>query len=384
MARYLFIMANEGARWGGSEPLWSSAAERLARSGNEVRVSAKYWGEPVPQVEKLRLAGCEIFYIDYHIPSVLIRQIRRIRGIYDLHAFRLAHLRKAAQGVDLVVISQGDNNDGLPWIEAAQTLGHKYAVIAQSAVVYWWPNDDVAERAAKGYEHAVRSYFVSQAVLDLSRRQFGSPLRNAKVVQQAFNVRYDPNPPWPNDYADGLSLACVARLDIISKGHDLILEVLAQPRWRDRKVRVSFVGEGPHERGLRRLANDLQLANVKFLGHQDDIEQVWKAHHALVLPSRFEGMPLTLLEAMLCGRPCIVTDVGGNRELVRDGVNGFLAKAPTVELLDEAMNRAWESRRHLKEMGEIAAADVRKFVSPDPAEAFVRELESLVDGAGHK
>ena len=56
---------------------------------------------------------------------------------------------------------------------------------------------------------------------------------------------------------------------------------------------------------------------------------IWAEHHALVLPSRFEGMPLVVVEAMLCGRPCIVTDVGGNAELIRDGINGFLAKAPT-------------------------------------------------------
>jgi glycosyltransferase involved in cell wall biosynthesis len=77
---------------------------------------------------------------------------------------------------------------------------------------------------------------------------------------------------------------------------------------------------------------------------------------------------------MLCGRACIVTDVGGNRELVRDGVNGFLARAATADLLDDAMNRAWENRMALKEMGKTAAADVRKLVSADPVEEFIGEL----------
>ena len=121
------------------------------------------------------------------------------------------------------------------------------------------------------------------------------------------------------------------------------------------------------------------MKGVEFPGHREDIEEVWSKHHAMVLPSRQEGMPLTLVEAMLCGRACIVTDVGGSRELVRDDVNGFLAKAPTVELLDEAMNRAWESRGRLREMGGRAAEDVRKWVSADPAEDFVRELEALVE-----
>ena len=121
----------------------------------------------------------------------------------------------------------------------------------------------------------------------------------------------------------------------------------------------------------------LKLSSVEFRGQVDDVEGVWAQHHALVLPSRFEGMPLTVVEAMLCGRPCVVTDVGGNRELVRDGINGFIAKAPTVELVDEAMNRAWENRARLKEMGCMAATDVRRWVSRDPGEDFAHELAAV-------
>ena len=91
-------------------------------------------------------------------------------------------------------------------------------------------------------------------------------------------------------------------------------------------------------------------------------------------------MPLSLVEAMLCSRPAIVTDVAGHRELIRDDINGFLAKAPTVELFDEAMNRAWENRHRLREMGEAAARDVRQWISADPTGDFVRELDSLVNG----
>jgi glycosyltransferase involved in cell wall biosynthesis len=376
MSKYLFIMANEGHRWGGSEPLWSSTAERLVRRGNEVRVSVKDWGEPVPQIEKLRLAGCQIFYRDYSIPPFLTRQIRKIFPRPD---YRLTHVRTVGLGVDLVVISQGSNTDGLVWMEASQTAGLKYAVIAQSAVVYWWPDDEYAERLAKSYENANAAYFVSCANLELSRHQFGSLLRNAKVVRNPFNVQYQARPPWPNGPSDQLALASVARLDVISKGHDVLLQVLGLPHWRERAITLSIIGEGPHERGLRRMAEALKLTNVRFAGPTDNIEEVWKKHHALVLASRFEGMPLVLVEAMLCGRPGIVTDVGGNRELVRDGTNGFLAKAATVPFLDEALDRAWESRMRLKEIGCAAASDVRQWVSPDPADDFANELAALAE-----
>jgi glycosyltransferase involved in cell wall biosynthesis len=374
MKKYLFIMAQEGHPWGGSEPLWSFAAEHLVRWGNEVRVSVKDWGKPVPQIERLRSAGCQVFYRDYRIPPFITRQFRRL---YPAPPFVDSHMANAGRGVDLVVVCSPDNRTGFEWMEGARDAGRKYAMIAQSAVVYWWPEDGIADRLAEAYENASGSYFVSQAILEISRWQFGSPLEKAKVVRNPFNVSYDACPPWPSSSDDELALACVGRLDVISKGQDLLLQVLGLPHWRERRVRVSVIGTGPNERGLRRMAGRLGLNSVEFVGHQNNIEEIWNQHHALVLPSRFEGMPLTVLEAMLCGRPCVVTDVGGNRELVRDGINGFMAKAPTVELLNEAMNRAWENRARLKEMGRAAAKDVRQFVSRDPGQDLARELAAV-------
>jgi glycosyltransferase involved in cell wall biosynthesis len=374
MRKYFFIMANEGHRWGGSEHLWSAAAERLARRGNEVRVSAKDWGDRVPEVEALRGAGCRIFYRKSPAPFLT----RASRKVLRMAEYRFDHVADAGRGVDLVVISQGTNDDGLLLIEAARSRGLKYAILSHSAVVYWWPSDELADRLAKVYDAASAAYFVSQANVELSRRQFGSQLPDAKVVRNPFNVSYNASVPWPTNPGGGLALAFVGRLDIISKGHDLLLQALARPRWRDRDVRISFVGDGPHERALRRMAGELKLNNICFAGKAKNIEKVWSEHHALVLASRFEGMPLVVVEAMLCSRPCIVTNVGGNSDLVRDGINGFLAPAATVDFVDEAMNRAWESRHRLKEMGEIAGKDVRSWVSKDPGEDFANELERLV------
>lgn len=377
MSRYLFIAAQEGPVWGGSEHLWSGAAERLAREENYVRISARNSPETMPHFERLRQAGCEVFYRPPVLPPFFRRQLNRVIGHPPYHE---SHLRAVAKGMDLVVISQGGNLDGLSWIEAARTLGHRYAAISQSAVIHGSPNDDLASRLAAAHENAAATYFVSQASLEISRLQFSSPLTNAKVVRNPFKVRYDVRPPWPAEGEAVLRLACVARLDITTKSQDLLLRILGLPKWKQRPVRLSLVGNGPNEKGLRYLAAQIGLTNVDFCGHSDDIEQVWAHHHALVLPSRVEGMSLAVQEAMLCGRAPIVTDVGGNREVVRDNVNGFLAKAATVELVDETMERAWENRHRLREMGEAAAIDVRKWVSPDPAGDFARELASLVNG----
>jgi glycosyltransferase involved in cell wall biosynthesis len=371
-----FIASAELVSWGGSEYCWSAAAERLARCGARVSASVLDWGVSVPQVRHLAAAGCRIFLRPQRSVPERIRRRLVFRHGYEWH-----HLRRIGKRADLVVISQGGIGDGLMWMEAARALGLKYVLIAQAANEQSWPSDEMAERLAPCYEDSCAAYFVSEANLTLARRQLVTSLGRGRVMRNPFNVRYDAAPAWPGDAMNRLFLACVGRLDPLQKGQDLLIEVLDRPRWRARSVHVTFVGRGFSERALRRTVDGLNMSNVEFAGFVEDIEQVWARHHALVLPSRFEGMPLALVEAMLCGRPSIVTDVAGHRELVRDGVNGFVARAPTVEFLDEAMDRAWESRHRLQEIGEVAARDVREWVSADPTGDFVHELEILASGS---
>jgi glycosyltransferase involved in cell wall biosynthesis len=376
MRKIAIIATNDQAPWGGGEHCWSAVAERFARRGVQVNVSVMRWDRPVKQVENLRSVGCRIFHRPMRsLPGLAWRAVFFRKG-YAWH-----HVKRVGAGADLVVISQSGNTDGLVWMEAARGQGLDYVLISQSGNEQWWPDDAMAERLAVGYEASRGAYFVSEANLALSRRQFVTPLGRGRVIRNPFNVRYEARPPWPGDCSEKLSLAYVAALDVRQKGHELLIQVLERPQWRARNIHVTLAGSGPYERALRKTVDNLKLTNVHFAGFVEDIEELWSHHHALVLPSRFEGLPLALVEAMLCGRPAIVTDVAGHRELVRDGVNGFLAEAPTVDLLDEAMNRAWENRHRLKEMGETAARDVRQLVSADPIGDFVRELDALVDGA---
>src|SRR5262249_12957331 len=137
-------------------------------------------------------------------------------------------------------------------------------------------------------------------------------------------------------------------------------------------------GRGYMEDGMRRLAARLSLdGRVSFCGHVSNIEKIWADHHALILPSRFEGLPVALVEAMLCARPAIVTNVGGNAELIEDGRSGFVATAPTTNHLSEAMERAWSRRAEWRDMGLAAQKAAQAAVCERPAEAFANRLLSL-------
>ena len=108
------------------------------------------------------------------------------------------------------------------------------------------------------------------------------------------------------------------------------------------------------------MARNLGLTSVTFAGFVSDVSAIWSSHHGLILPSRCEGLPIVLVEAMLSGRVPVVTDVGGNAEVVEDGVTGYLAAAATEDSLDDAMERAWNERHRWREIGAAAAAPISR------------------------
>jgi glycosyltransferase involved in cell wall biosynthesis len=362
----------EGLPWGGSEVLWSRAAAHLLRSGADVAAGVRRWPATPPPVAELGRAGCRLFFRDP--PTLAARACRRL-GLCRPRTYDwLGRFRP-----DLAVVSLGIHLEGVEAAAACRAAGVPYALVVQAADENRWPGDDDLDALREAYLGARACFFVSRRNRELLETMLAAPLPNARVVCNPFNVRYDAAPPWPD--GGELRLACVGALAPVAKGQDLLFAALARPEWRERPVRVSLYGAGQNARSLRRLAELWRLDRVEFRGFADDIEAVWAGHHALVLPSRHEGMPLAVLEALLCGRVCVVTDVAGNTEYIDDGVTGFVAAGPTPALFRDALERAWARRDEWRQIGEQAARSARDRIPGDPAAAFVEELEKCVRGA---
>ena len=127
-------------------------------------------------------------------------------------------------------------------------------------------------------------------------------------------------------------------------------------------VQFLLVGGGPDEDAVRARVKELQLPPDRFrlLGHREDAERLYPAFDVLVLSSLYEGLPYVLLEAMACGVPVVATDVLGSRDVVADGVTGFLARVSdpahiaecTLKVLNDPELHARQSaaaRRHVQD-----------------------------------
>jgi hypothetical protein len=104
----------------------------------------------------------------------------------------------------------------------------------------------------------------------------------------------------------------------------------------------------------------------------------WQTHHALVLPSRVEGTPLAMVEAMLCARPVIGAAVAGIPEWVRHGRSGFIADAHTVSSYASALETAWQQRAQWRTIGTYVREDALRLYDPAPEHPLLNILTESV------
>jgi glycosyltransferase involved in cell wall biosynthesis len=279
----------------------------------------------------------------------------------------------------IAILQSGSQLPPIDVVELCVERKIPFVTIGHANSETWWFEDSLAERYRRALPSALRCYFVSHANHRLTERQIGSELPNAEVVQNPVNVDYNVCLPWPEQRDDEIRFACVGRLDVRAKGQDILLEALAGPEWLNRRWYLTFYGDGPMKDGIGRMIDHFGLRrHATIAGWSPNPEKIWQENHALVLASRLEGLPLVIVEAMLCGRPVVATNVAGNAEVVQDGITGFLADAPTAPRFSVALERLWERRSGLRIMGEAAARTIRKQVAPEPAKGFAEKIKLLL------
>ena len=168
----------------------------------------------------------------------------------------------------------------------------------------------------------------------------------------------------------GGPVVCVARLSPEKNIADL-LRAAAIVSAKDANFRLKIAGDGPCRAELATLAQELKLGpNVEFLGEVRDIPSLLAEASLFVLPSKSEGISLTLLEAMARGLPVATTRVGGNPEVVEQGQTGLLAPSQDPAALAAAILEA----RGDADMGRAGRARVETHFD---VAAMVRKYETL-------
>lgn len=191
--------------------------------------------------------------------------------------------------------------------------------------------------------------------------------RSVDVAEKRRELGLDPARPV---------VAVVARL-LPQKHHSGFLR--AMKLLKDRSVEASglIVGEGALREELERETRELGLSDrVRFGGERRDVPEILLASDVIALSSIHEGMPLAILEGMAAGKPAVVTDVGGCREVVEHGVTGFVVPPREPEALAASIETLLRSPELARAMGGSGRERVRREFS---LEAMVRRNQEIYD-----
>jgi len=158
-------------------------------------------------------------------------------------------------------------------------------------------------------------------------------------------------------------VVCVSKLRY-EKGIDVLLQAwrLVQKELpRPSQSRLIIVGDGPFQMQLRDMSADLGIDDsVEFAGLQSDVPAQLHRGGVAVLPSRWEGMPNALLEAMACGLACVATRVSGSEDIIQHGVNGLLVEPEDAQELGQALLALLRDPTLAQAYGQAARETIEK------------------------
>jgi glycosyltransferase involved in cell wall biosynthesis len=243
---------------------------------------------------------------------------------------------------------------------------------------YWPINRNINEQVKKGYLGSEIVLFTGKNNLVVMERRLNCRIPRTGIIYNPFDVDRNTEISFPS-MEKGLRIAMVGNLLRVHKGQHLALELFQLKKWRERPMYLNIYGKGIDESILKKQAADYKMKNVTFHGHTNDILNVWKENHVIFMPSFMEGLPLALVGAMICGRVPVVTDIGAHREVIEDNISGFVALEPTVEALDEALERAFKRSADWEAIGQNARNAILQRVPEDPVDHFISQLNPFIE-----
>jgi glycosyltransferase involved in cell wall biosynthesis len=163
------------------------------------------------------------------------------------------------------------------------------------------------------------------------------------------------------------------------KDHATLLRACARLRDEEPRMRLVLVGTGPLEGDLVDAAQELGIGErVLFTGSRPDVFDLLPGFDVFALSSRFEGLPIALLEAMAAGLPTVATSVGGIPEVLTDGHEGFLVPDGDPDALAAALRKLLTDEHLRREMGEHAEACAHDF----DLTGAVRRMQEIYESVG--
>lgn len=168
----------------------------------------------------------------------------------------------------------------------------------------------------------------------------------------------------------------VARFDF-QKGYDVLINAISliKDNIKNKNIKFALVGDGALLGETKILVNKFAISDfVIFMGKRHDVYHIMKASDTFILPSRWEGLPIALIEAGYCKLPSIASDTYGNREVIDDEKIGMLFKNEDAAALSNLILDVVNGKYNLNEIKENASVAIKRKHCLDKMITMMREI----------
>jgi glycosyltransferase involved in cell wall biosynthesis len=306
--------------------------------------------------------------MELHIPGRSATLVERARRISWKLGSLVAPLSAPFQAIEsfspnVVLYNSGDavpNSVVLDQLKRSRALRWPYVIVCNNSHLFDPPIEGSHRDAAVEFYQGARLVLspAARAISDVEQ-MLAVRVAESRVVRNPVGIKDTSVIPMPANPV--VQIAQIGRLDYVQKGQDTLLAALGASSFRKQPWQLSIYGDGANREHLVRLAKHYGISDrVAVKGYSKDIRGIWAENHLLALPSRFETAPIVMTEAMLCGRPCVVTDVGGMTEWIREPETGFVSPGIHDESFQGALERAWSARSEWAAIGMRAHERAQK------------------------
>ena len=365
--------------WGGSEELWAAMAHEAIAQGHQVIVSAYNCGNIHPKMQALIEKGLILKYRRGYVKPGLPAWKRVLKKLRIIALNKLnnpfATFFSSTPGIILYNGTSYTCLEDKQFFSTAITKKIPYCYLSHIAADYYRPVGlgDIPF-IATAFNNAKFNFFVAERTIKITERQIASVIPNKNIVRNPVNLK-DTSPVSYPLLNDTIQFATVGLLVAAHKGQDILFEVLSSPTWKSRNWHLNIYGSGPDKNYLEQLTLMYDInKRVTFHGKVSDIRMIWEKNHLLIMPSLMEGMPLAVVEAMLCARPCVATDVGDHALWIEENEQGFIAEAPSPYAIAKTMEKAWGSRYSWEQAGKNAHEKAMSLFDREPGKKLLSFL----------
>jgi glycosyltransferase involved in cell wall biosynthesis len=356
------LMLTKGLGRGGTERLLVDAVRHLDPARYRVEVAYLLpWKDAL--VDEIRDAGVPVHCLDAPRPTS-VAWLGRLRQLVRDHDIAIVHTHMPSPAV-AARLALGPRRPAI--VHTEHNLWGRYRPLTRWANRLTYRRNRAVIAVSDGVAASIRSRVPVDVVLhgvEADRARVSSTARAEARARLGLG-------------ADEPVVGTVGNFTA-KKDHANLLRAVQRVRAEIPTVRVVLIGSGPLEADLRRLVAALGLHGaVVFAGSRDDVPELLPAFDVFALSSRFEGLPIALLEAMSTGLACVATTVGGIPEVLTDGHDGRLVPPDDPDRLAAVLGALIRDPVRRAELGRHAAERASDF----DVNGAVRQIERVYDEA---